>query len=90
MKNIFHGASLALLTCAAFSSSAQASDIPAPKVPTVQSMIGSVDGEYLSYSGAYGSRRVVNGQTKVDFGKTTGDIAIAALEQEMIEERHIE
>jgi len=36
----------------------------------LQKIAASVDGEYLSYSGAYGSRRVVNAQTKMDLGDT--------------------
>lgn len=78
MKINLPGTTLVLaLAGTALSSSAQASNLPAPKVPTVQSMIASVDGEYLSYSGDYGSRRVVNGQTKVDFGKTKLAVEIA-------------
>ena len=74
MKTHLTGSILALaLAGTTLSASAQA----APKIPSVQSMIAAVDGEYLTYSGAYGSRRVVNGQTKVDFGKTTLTVDVA-------------
>ena len=42
----------------------------AAPLPDLQKIVASVDGEYLSYSGPFGSRSVVNAQTRIDAGNT--------------------
>src|SRR4051812_12639147 len=41
-----------------------------PKRPNLQKIAASLDGEYLSYSGPFGSRRIVNGATRIGLGDT--------------------
>ena len=57
----------------AFASSAQAATPPnLTKVaagPNLSKVVASVDGEYLSYSGPFGSRRIVNARSTLDVGR---------------------
>lgn len=43
----------------------------------IKKVTASVDGEYLSYSGPHGSRRIVNGETRADLGKSKLSFGIA-------------
>lgn len=43
----------------------------------LKSITSSVNGEYLSYSGPFGSRRVVNAETRINAGKTKAFFGIA-------------
>jgi YaiO family outer membrane protein len=49
----------------AFASSAHAAPLP-----DLKKIVASVDGEYLSYSGSFGSRRIVNAESRIDTGTT--------------------
>jgi YaiO family outer membrane protein len=50
---------------------------PLAKITDVKTIAASLDGEYLSYSGPFGSRRIVNGSTRVDLGKTTVTLGVS-------------
>jgi YaiO family outer membrane protein len=56
----------------AFASSAHAAPLP-----DLKKIVASVDGEYLSYSGPFGSRRVVNAQTRIDTGTTVLSLGLS-------------
>lgn len=56
----------------AFAGSAQASS-----VLDLKAIVASVDGEYLSYSGDYGSRRIVNTTSRIDTGPTDLSLSIS-------------
>lgn len=59
---------------------ALAASAPSPgqgKLADVRTIAASLDGEYLSYSGAFGSRRIVSGTTRVGLGKTNVSMSIA-------------
>lgn len=56
----------------AFASSAQA----VPRLE-LKKIMASVDGEYLSYSGDFGSRRIVNAQSRIDTGATIVSLGIS-------------
>jgi YaiO family outer membrane protein len=56
----------------AFASSAHAAPLP-----NLKKIMASVDGEYLSYSGTFGSRRIVNAETRIDTGPTLVSLGIA-------------
>ena len=43
----------------------------------LKKVVASVDGEYLSYSGSFGSRRIVNAETRIDTGKTIVSLGIS-------------
>jgi YaiO family outer membrane protein len=59
-------------------SSAHAGTVPAlKKIADLKTIAASVDGEYLSYSGPFGSRRIVNGTTRFDLGKTTVSLGVS-------------
>jgi len=47
-----------------------ATQASASGLPDLKLITGSVDSEYLTYSGAYGHRIVVNAQSKIDAGNT--------------------
>jgi YaiO family outer membrane protein len=49
----------------------------ATPLPDLQKIAASVDGEYLSYSGTFGSRRVVNAQTRIDTGNTVLSLGLS-------------
>lgn len=49
----------------------------AAPLPDLQKIAASVDGEYLSYSGPFGSRRVVNAQTRIDTGNTVLSLGLS-------------
>jgi YaiO family outer membrane protein len=55
-----------LCALVAFSSTSYA----ATPLPDLKKITASVDGEYLSYSGPFGSRRIVNGSTLVEMPNT--------------------
>ncbi len=64
-----------------FASSAQAAT-PADlnkvaAAPNLAKIAASVEGEYLSYSGPFGSRRIVNAQTRIDAGDTTFSLGLS-------------
>jgi YaiO family outer membrane protein len=65
-----------LLYCAplalAFAGSAHAAPLP-----DLKTIVASVDGEYLSYSGPFGSRRIVNAQTRIDTGDTVLSLGLS-------------
>ena len=62
----------------AIASSAHAGTVPAlKKIASVRTVAAEVDGEYLSYSGPFGSRRIVNAKTSVDLGKTNLSLSIS-------------
>jgi YaiO family outer membrane protein len=64
----------------AFASSAYGAapaNIDKATVPSVTKIAAMLDGEYLSYSGPFGSRRIVNAQSRVDTGDTTLSIGVA-------------
>jgi YaiO family outer membrane protein len=50
---------------------------PTKKIADLRTVAASLDSEYLSYSDAFGSRRIVNGTTVVDLGKTNLSLGIA-------------
>ena len=56
----------------AFAGSAHAAPLP-----DLKKIAASVDGEYLSYSGSFGSRRIVNAQTRIDTGNTVVSLGLA-------------
>ena len=56
----------------AFAGSAHAAPLP-----DLKKIAASVDGEYLSYSGSFGSRRIVNAQTRIDTGNTIVSLGLA-------------
>jgi YaiO family outer membrane protein len=56
----------------AFASSAQAAPLP-----DLKKIVASVDGEYLSYSGSFGSRRIVNAQSRIDTGNTVFSLGLS-------------
>lgn len=56
----------------AFAGSAHAAPLP-----DLKSIVASVDGEYLSYSGSFGSRRIVNAQTRIDTGETVLSLGLS-------------
>jgi YaiO family outer membrane protein len=74
-----------ILYCAplalAFASSAQAATPPpltkVAALPNLSEVVASVEGEYLSYSGPFGSRRIVNAQTRIDTGGTTISLGLS-------------
>ncbi len=72
-----------LQICALFLSAAlPCAAIAGPLPPTrpiadLGKLVASLDGEYLSYSGPYGSRRIINGTSRVDLGKTNVSIGVA-------------
>jgi len=68
MKLSFYCASLAV-ACG----SAQAAD-----TPRIQKIVTSVDGEYLSFTDGFGNRRIVNGETRIDAGKTRAVLALSS------------
>src|SRR4051812_36570728 len=43
----------------------------------LKKIMASVDGEYLSYSGTFGSRRVVNAESRIDTGSTLVSLGIS-------------
>ena len=43
----------------------------------LKKVVASVDGEYLSYSGSFGSRRIVNAETRIDTGKTIVSLGVS-------------
>jgi YaiO family outer membrane protein len=45
--------------------------------PNLAKVAASVEGEYLSYSGPFGSRRIVNAQSRVDTGNTTLSLGVS-------------
>ena len=47
------------------------------KLPDLKKIVASVDGEYLSYSGEFGSRRVVNARSSFSFGSTKVSFGLA-------------
>jgi YaiO family outer membrane protein len=64
---------------APFSSAAYAA-LPSPKAKpnlNLKNVVASVDGEYLSYSGDHGSRRVVNGRTEIRMPSTRVDFRVS-------------
>ena len=65
----------------AFASSAYGAAVPAnmdkAAMPSVTKVAAMLDGEYLSYSGPFGSRRIVNAQTRVDTGDTTLSLGVS-------------
>jgi YaiO family outer membrane protein len=62
----------------AFAGTAHAGTVPAlKKLADTKSIAAAVDGEYLSYSGPFGSRRIVNGTTRVDLGKTSLSLGVS-------------
>ena len=65
----------------AFASSAQAATPPnLTKVaagPNLSKVVASVDGEYLSYSVPFGSRRIVNARSTLDVGDTKLSFGLA-------------
>jgi YaiO family outer membrane protein len=74
----YHCAPLAL----AFVSSAHAASLPdlnKPDLnkPDLRKIAASIDGEYLSYSGPFGSRRIVNAQTRIDSGDTVLSLGVS-------------
>ena len=59
-------------------SSAHADTVPdLKKIVDVRTVSAEVDGEYLSYSGAFGGRRIVNAKSSVDLGKTNISLGIS-------------
>jgi YaiO family outer membrane protein len=54
-----------------------ASSAHAVALPNLQRITASVDGEYLSYTGAFGNRRIVNAETRMDMGKTLVTVSVA-------------
>ncbi len=47
------------------------------ELPDIRALVTTVNGEYLSFSGDYGSRRVVDGQTRIDVGENKLVLGIA-------------
>jgi YaiO family outer membrane protein len=45
--------------------------------PDLKKVVASVDGEYLSYSGPFGSRRTVNAETRIDTGTTVLSVGVS-------------
>lgn len=72
---IYYSAPLVL----AFASSAYAAEPASEKAsgPSLAKIAAMVEGEYLSYSGPFGSRRIVNAQSRVDTGDTTLSLGIS-------------
>jgi YaiO family outer membrane protein len=63
-----------------FASAAHGAAAPSPKGKpnlNLKTIVASVDGEYLSYSGDYGSRRIVNGRTEIRTASTRVDLAVS-------------
>jgi YaiO family outer membrane protein len=56
---------------------ALASSAHAAQFPNLKKITASVDGEFLSYSGPFGSRRIVNAETRVDTGDTTLSLIVS-------------
>src|SRR5258705_5713867 len=54
-----------------------ASSAHAAPLPDLQKIVAPVDGEYLSYSGTFGSRRFVNAQTRIDTGSTVLSLGLS-------------
>ena len=72
----------------AFTSSAHAGPVPPlAKVASVKTMTAELDGEYLSYSGPFGSRRIVNGSTSFDLGDTKISLNLSQGRRKAGEER---
>lgn len=65
---LYHCAPLAL---------ALASPAHAIPLPDLKKIVASVDGEYLSYSGRFGSRRVVDARTRIETGNTKLSLGLA-------------
>jgi YaiO family outer membrane protein len=62
----------------ALATSAHAGTVPAlKKITPIKTITAELDGEYLSYSGPFGSRRIVNARSSVDLGKTNLSLGIS-------------
>lgn len=60
--------------------SANAAALPSEKatgLPNIKSIIGSLDGEYLTYSGTHGNRVTVDARTRINMGDTKVDFALS-------------
>lgn len=79
MKHLFVFAPLALVATPA-ANAAPALDL--------KSVIASVDGEYLSYSSGFGSRRTVNARSRIGSGKTKLFVGLAQGQRKAENERH--
>lgn len=74
MKLHHHCAPLLILVAG----TAHAETVPAvKKIAVTKSIAATVDGEYLSYSGSYGSRRIVNATSTVDLGTTSLSLSVS-------------
>ena len=61
-----------------FASPSYADVRPAPKtISDLKTVVASVEGEYLSYSGPFGSRRVVSATSGVDLDKTKVSLSLS-------------
>jgi YaiO family outer membrane protein len=68
----------------AVASTAHAGVLPGlRKFPDLKTITASVDGEYLSYSGPFGSRRIVNATSRFDMGKTDLSMTISQGERKV-------
>jgi YaiO family outer membrane protein len=62
----------------AFATTAHAGPVPPlKKITDLKTISAELNGEYLSYSGAFGSRHIVNGTTSIDLGDTKVSFGIA-------------
>ena len=65
-------------TAAVCATSANAAAMPGPtKLPSINSIVGSLDGEYLTYSGTHGNRVIVDARTRINMGDTRVDFALS-------------
>lgn len=60
--------------------SVNAAAMPSEKstsLPSIKSIIGSLDGEYLTYSGTHGNRVTVDARTRINMGDTKVDFGLS-------------
>lgn len=85
MKNLtIAGAILAACAAPAYATPIQTGTAPW----SLNSMTASVDGEYLSYSDGFGSRRIINATSKTDLGATELSFGISQGERKVEGDRH--
>jgi len=66
-------------TAAVCATSANAAALPGEKstsLPDIKSIVGSLDGEYLTYSGTHGNRVTLDARTRFNMGDTKAEFAI--------------